>query len=164
MTDRRREVEDLRRQMAEADADILRGLQRRAKLARQVGELGQGGGSFASEREQLALLEQMAGEDLPGEVVKGVFREIHAATSSLERPARVAFVAPEGGFCQVAAEQHFGLAATLIATDSPELALDELRRRRADFAVFPFESSVEGPLQASVEALSATELSLAAKI
>ena len=44
MSDRRRELEDLQRQQVEADLDILRGLQRRAQLARRIGELGPQGG------------------------------------------------------------------------------------------------------------------------
>ena len=149
--------------MAQADAEMLRALQRRARLAKQVGELG-GGGSAVSERDQMGMLEGMAGEDLPAEMVRGVFREIHAATSSLERPSRVAYVAPEGGFGQVAALKQVGIGATLIPVSSSELAIDEVRRQRADLAVIPFESSVEGPLQASVEALAETDLSLGMKI
>src|SRR6266404_5134267 len=102
MSDRRRELEDLRRQMSEADAEILRGLQKRAHIARQIGALGLGGPSSAvAEREQLALLEKMADDDLPSEVVRAVFLEIRAATASLERPARVAYVGLEGGFAHV---------------------------------------------------------------
>jgi chorismate mutase/prephenate dehydratase len=165
MSDRRREVEDIRRQMAEADAEILRGLQRRAQLARQIGALGQvAPASAVTERENLALLEKAAADELPGEVVRAVFREVRAATAPLERVARVAYVGPEGGFAHVAAQRQFGMGGTLAAAESVELAIDEVARNRADFAVIPFESSVEGPLQTSVEALTATDLSLAAKI
>lgn len=148
---------------------MLRALQRRARLARQIGELGPVGGSggagaAASERDLLGMIEQAVGDDLAPEVVRAFLRQAHAATSSLERQARVAFVAPEGGFCQVAAQKHFGLGATLVLAETTELALDEVRRQRADYAVFPFESTLEGPMQSSVEALSATELSLTAKI
>ena len=148
MTDRRRELEDLRRQMAEADSEILRGLQHRAQLAKKIGALGPGApSSLVTEREQLAVLEKMAADDLPSEVVRAVFREVRAATASLERPARVAYVGPEGGFAHVAAQRQFGLGATLSASESVELAIDEVARQRADFAIIPFESSVEGPLQ-----------------
>jgi len=149
---------------------MLRALQRHAKLARQIGEIGPTGGGAgaaagaANERDVLGMVEQSMGDDLPLEVVRAFLRQAHAATSSLERPARVAFVAPEGGFCQVAAQKHFGLGATLVLAETTELALDEVRRQRADYAVFPFESTLEGPLQSSVEALSASELSLTAKI
>jgi chorismate mutase/prephenate dehydratase len=165
VTDRRREVDELRRQMTEADVEMLRVLQRRARLARQVGELGPGGGAGgANERDVLGIVEESMADDLPPEVIRAFLRQVHAATASLERPARVAYVAPEGGFCQVAAQKHFGLAATLLLAETTELALDEVRRQRADYAVFPFESTLEGPLQSSVEALSSTELSLTAKI
>src|SRR4051812_7969650 len=111
MTDKRREADDLRKQMAETDADILQTLQKRARLARKLGALQTAAPSGASEREQLSLLEKEAGEDLPAEAVRAVFREIHAATVSLERPSRVAYVGPEGGFGHVAARQHFGASA-----------------------------------------------------
>jgi chorismate mutase/prephenate dehydratase len=165
MTDRRRELEELRRQMAETDTEILRGLQRRAQIARQIGQFGAAPPiSLVTEREQLALLEKMAADDLPGDVVRAVFREVRAATAPLERPARVAYVGPEGGFAHVAAQRQFGIGATLVAAESVELAVDEVARHRAEFAVIPFESSVEGPLQASIEVLSANDLSLAAKV
>jgi chorismate mutase/prephenate dehydratase len=163
MTDRRREVDDLRRQMNEADLEMLRALQRRAKLARQIGDLG-GAAGGASERDVLGMVEHTMGEDLAPDVVRAFLRQAHAATSSLERPARVVFVAPEGGFCQAAAHRQFGLGATFVLAETTELALDEVRRQRADFAVFPFESTLQGPFPSSVEALSATELSLTAKI
>jgi chorismate mutase/prephenate dehydratase len=116
------------------------------------------------DREELALLEKMAEGDLPAETIKSVFREVHAATFSFERPARVVYVGPEGGFGQIAAQQHFGMSSNFAVAETSDLAVDEVARQRADFAVIPFESSVEGPLQTSVEALSNTELSLAAKI
>jgi chorismate mutase/prephenate dehydratase len=164
MTDRRRELEELRRQMAEADAEILRGLQHRAQIARQIGALGPAPISLVTEREQLGALEKLAGDELPGDAVRAVFREIRAATAPLERAARVAYVGPEGGFAHVAAQKQFGIGATLATAESVELAVDEVTRQRADFAVIPFESSVEGPLQASIEVLSNADLSLAAKI
>src|SRR4051812_25944207 len=157
MSDRRREVEGLRRQMADADADILKALQRRARVARQIGSLGAGAASSPmGDREELALLEKMAEGDLPAETVKSIFREVHAATFSFERPARVVYVGPEGGFGQIAAQQHFGTSSNLAVAETSDLAVDEVSRQRADFAVIPFESSIEGPLQTSVEALSNT--------
>jgi chorismate mutase/prephenate dehydratase len=167
MTDRRREVAELRRQMAEVDQEVLKGILQRARLARQLGDLeSRQPGSIppASEREVSVDIEQLVGDDMPIDAVRSLFRAIHTATSALERPARVACAGPEGGFAQLAARQRFGQAAPLIAAESPEAALDQVQRRRADFAIFAFESSIEGPLQASVEALVQSELSLAAKV
>jgi chorismate mutase/prephenate dehydratase len=168
MSDRRREVAELRREMTEADQEILRGILRRARLARRVGELeASSTGSMPpnAERDFFAALEQEAsGEDLPFDAIKALFRHIHATTSSLERPSRVAYVGPEGGFGHLAAQRRFGQAAPVVATEAPELALDQVQRRRADFAVFPFESSTDGPLQSAIDALSRSDLSLVAKV
>src|SRR5262252_11234 len=168
MTDRRSEVAELRRQMADADQEILRGILRRARLARQVGELESrqpGSLAPAPERDLIGELEQQAGgEELPFDIVRALFRHIHATTSSLEQPSRIAYVGPEGGFGQLAVQRRFGRVAPLVSTEAPDLALDQVQRRRADFAVFPFESSMEGPLQSAIEAMAESELSLIAKI
>ncbi|HEY3594549.1 MAG TPA: prephenate dehydratase domain-containing protein [Polyangiaceae bacterium] len=167
MTDRRREVAELRRQMAEVDQEVLRGILQRARLARKMGELEThqpGSIPPAAERDVLIDLEQQVADDLPIEAVRTLFRAIHEVTSAIERPSRIACAGPEGSFAQLAARHRFGAAAVLVSVETPEAALDHVQRRRADFAVFPFESTTEGPLQASVEALSQSEISMAAKV
>src|SRR5882672_5337905 len=165
MSDHRRELEDLRRRMAEVDVEILRGLESRAALARQVGKLSAGDATFlpGHDHEALTALERLAGDKLPVEAVRSVFREVHAATLSLEAPVRVSYVGPEGNFCRVAAVMQFGAGAQLTPAPEAAAALDEVTRRRVDFAVVPWESSVEGPIQASILALLATDLTLVAK-
>ena len=87
-------------------------------------------------------------DDLPIEVVRAVFREAHAATASLERPARVAFVGPGAGFRRRRGAAALRLGRNFGHRRAVALALDDVARQRADYAVFPFESSLEGPLQA----------------
>jgi chorismate mutase/prephenate dehydratase len=166
MTDHRRDLQELRQHMIEADGEILRALQKRARLARQIRELGSSAQPIlrAAEQELLQKLEAAGASDLPADAVRAVFREVHAATAALERPARVAFVRPEGGYAQVVARTQFGAAAELCAVDTVPAALDEVARRRSDYAVIPIESSLDGPMHESVEALAATEMLLIAKL
>jgi chorismate mutase/prephenate dehydratase len=164
MSDGRREADELRKQMAQTDADILETLQQRARLARRLGGLGAAAPSAPNEREHLELLEKAATEELPRDVIRAVFREVHAATASLERPSTVAYAGPEGGFCHLAARQKFGAGAPFLLGEGAAGALDEVTRRRADYAVVPFESSSEGPVHASLEALAATDLMLVSKV
>jgi chorismate mutase/prephenate dehydratase len=163
MSDRRRDISDLRQQMAETDGEILRMLQKRARLARQVGDLGPGG-QAGTQEELLQKLEAQGASDLPPEAVRAVFREVHAATAALERPSRIAFVRPEGGYAHVVARRRFGAAADLVAVDTVPAALDEVTRKRADHAVIPVESSVDGPTHESFAALAATDLPLTEKL
>jgi chorismate mutase / prephenate dehydratase len=166
MAEHRRDREELRQHMAEADGEILRALQKRARLARQIRELGGATQPIpgGTEQELLQKLEAAGASDLPPDAVRAVFREVHAATAALERPARVTFVRPEGGYAEVVARIEFGAAADLAPVDTVPAALDEVTRHRADFAVIPVESSLDGPMHESVEALAATELLLIAKL
>ena len=91
--------------MTEADVEMLRALQRRAKLARQIGEIGKAGGgagsSAGAERDVLGLVDQSMIDDSPIEVVRAFLRQAHAATSSLSS-ARLASLSwlPKAGFAR----------------------------------------------------------------
>src|SRR3954462_15583941 len=108
MTDRRREAEDLRRRMAEADVEILRAFEKRAELARELGKVRPAGPPSlpSNEREQIEALERAAAEDLPPGVVRAIFREVHAGTLPFESPVRAAYAGPDGGFRYVAARKQ----------------------------------------------------------
>jgi chorismate mutase/prephenate dehydratase len=73
---------------------------------------------------------------------------------------KVAYVGPEGGFCHQTALGYFGVTTALHSSATAAEALDEVSRTRAAFAVFPFESSVDGLVQSSVTALAETDLVL----
>lgn len=164
MTVRKRELEELRRQMADLDVEILRVLERRARLAKEVGALrGPGATSLpVHDREQLRAVEALAQEELPPGALSSVLREVHAATLPFEQSVRVAAVGPEGGFGELAARKELGTGAALVAVDGPADAFEEVTRNRADYAVVPYESSHEGLNQATIIALTATKLTLVA--
>lgn len=148
--------------MAELDVEVLRVLEKRARMAKRIGALhGEGPLPLpAHDGQRLDELEAMAEEELPKGAIRSVLREVHASTLALERPVRVALVGPEGGICEIAARRELGLAAEMIPVESPQEAIDEVKRGRADYALFPLESSSEGPVQASLVALTASDLML----
>lgn len=151
--------------MADIDVEILRALEKRARVAKEVGALrGTSPVTLpAQEREQLQAVEAMAQEELPPGAVESVLREVHATTLALEQPVRVAYVAPEGGLCHLAARQQFGAGAKWVPAEGSAGAFDEVARGRAEYAVVPFESSLEGPLQSSIMALTNAELIIIAE-
>jgi len=163
MTDAK-EVAALREKIAVLDREILERLDQRAKISKRIHGLAETGSSIdVNESEWLnGLVAQSSGE-LPQQSLRAIFGEIRAAARSLEQPARVAYVAPDGGFCHRTALAHFGAAMTGISSPSVTEALDEVVRGRAAYAVFPYESSVDGLIQPSVSALAKTELVLVAE-
>lgn len=161
MSDERRDRSDLRDKLAEIDREILERLDARARVSRSLGARAGAEPSLdVGEREWLEALVRAGSGDLPPESVRAVFGQIRAAARALERPVGIAYVGPEGAFCHEAAVAHFGASARFIATPGIAEALEEVVRGRAGFAVFPFESSVDGLVQPAVTALAETDLML----
>jgi chorismate mutase/prephenate dehydratase len=162
MSDGRREVDDLRQEMAKLDAQLLTALEKRGKAARRIGELrkDQPAALPLNDRASLRALVARAAGDMPQEALREIFREVFAACLALELPVHVAYVGPEGGAGHAAARGRFGANANLVSCESTPAALEELTRRRAEFAVVPFETSTDGPVQATIGALTASELKI----
>jgi len=156
----RKQVEQLREQMGAADKEVLRILEARAKMAREVGKLTRDEPVAPNllDRTSIDELTENATGDLPKESVRQIFKTVYAACASLEGPTRVAFVGAEGSLGHVAARNVFGAGVQAHANESPIAALEELARGRADFALAPYESSHEGPVLSTILALKQTDL------
>ncbi len=159
MTDARREMSNLREQLAALDREIVERLDARARISRGIASHAPAELSIdVGEREWMEGLVAASSGDMPKESLRAVLGSVRAAARAIEQPAKVAYVGPEGGFGNETALAHFGATATTFAAAGVREALDEVVRGRATFAVLPFESSVDGLVQPSVTALSETEL------
>jgi chorismate mutase/prephenate dehydratase len=165
MADSKREVAAIRERVAALDVEIVERLDARARLSReiQVHMEGEPATADAREREWLERLERASTGDMPTESLRAIFRQVRAEARGIEQPSRIAYLGPEGGFCHLTARGYFGANCQYIECATVAEALDEVVRSRAVFAVFPFESSVDGLVQSSVTALAATELVLVAE-
>jgi chorismate mutase/prephenate dehydratase len=160
MSDHKREVDKLRQEIAQLDEQLTVSLEKRARAARAIGELVRGEAPALPLRDRAfveTLIAQSKG-DLTPEALRAIFREIQAACVGLELTVRVAVLGPEGGAGHAAAREQFGLSVTCLMTESAEEALDAVDRGRADFAMLPYETSVDGPVQTTLLALTAREL------
>ncbi len=149
MADSKREADELREDLARADLQILAALEKRARAASRLGEIHKDLPSSLPVTDQAAiraLVARSSGE-LPQQALVQIFREIFAACLALELPVKVAYVGGEGGAAHSATLGRFDHASNLIAVETTEAALDEVARRRAEFAVVPFETSSEGPVR-----------------
>jgi chorismate mutase/prephenate dehydratase len=160
MTDERRDRSDFRDKLAEIDREILERLDARARLSRGQAARAADASADVDEREWLDALVRAGSGDMPEASVRAVFGQIRAAARALEQPVGIAYVGPDGSFCHEAALAHFGAAARLVSAPGIAEALDEVARGRVGYAVFPFESSVDGLVQPAVTALAETDLML----
>lgn len=163
--EKKRQVAEIRERIAAVDVEIRERLDIRARLSRQIHALLEGEPSLADvgEREWLEALTAEANGDLPAAELQAIFRQIRAAARALEQPVKVAYLGPEGGFCHELARGYFGASTVFVECGTPAEVLEEVDRGRALYAVFPFESSVEGLVLASLTALENTDLVLVAE-
>lgn len=165
MTDSKREIDELRQEIAKLDAQLLVALEKRARAARKIGELkkDQLPALPLQDRASIQALAMRASE-MPQESLRSIFREVFAACLALELPVKIAFVGCEGGPGHVAARSRFGVNAQLVAAESSAAALDEVSRKRAEFAVVPFETSTDGPVQSTIVALVQSDLRISEQL
>jgi chorismate mutase / prephenate dehydratase len=160
--DEKKRLDELRGQLAELDHQILRLLERRARIGQDI--LRQRGGTarFApiADGPHLQALEALVAPPLSPVAIREAFVAIDAACRLLETAPRVAFVGHEGGFGWRAARDHFGVAAEFIHSENSASALEEVAGSRAEFAVVPYESLSDGPIFPTIQAIAAQGLKL----
>lgn len=161
-------LKPLREQIDAIDAQILDLLNRRARLAQEVGHVKAETNApvFRPEREAQVL--RGVGERNPGPLasadVQTIFREIMSSCRALERRVNVAYLGPEGTFSEQAVYQQFGHAVEGV----PCVSIDEVFRATeagtADFGVVPVENSSEGAINRTLDLLLQTTLSISGEL
>ena len=154
----------LRSQIDAVDRELLDLVNRRARLAQEVGEIKKREGSvvFRPEREAQVIdgLKSANAGPLPVDSVAPIWREIMSACRALETPTRVAYLGPAGTFSELAALGYFGASIVRV----PCASIDEVVRTTpagaADFGVVPVENSTEGVVARSLDLLLTTPLFL----
>jgi len=146
--------------MAQLDAQLVALLNTRARAARRIGELRREHPASLPIGDHGAIRELVAqsAADMPQQPLREILSAVFAACLALELPVHVAFAGPAGGPAHAAARGRFGQTASLAGVDTVASAIDEVSRKHAEYAVVPFETSAEGPVQATIAALVASEL------
>ena len=107
MTD---QLKQLRDRIDGIDDEILRLVNDRAQLAREIGGLKVGGACYRPEREAQVVrrLQAKNSGPLPMGAVAHLFTEIISACRAIEEALSAAFLGPRGTFSEEAALKHFG--------------------------------------------------------
>jgi chorismate mutase/prephenate dehydratase len=141
-------LKKLRAEIDALDDQILTLLNRRAKVALEVGGIKSERGLkfYVPEREAEILRRLTAANPgpFPNEGLKAIFREIISASMSLEKPLSVAFLGPRATFTHQACLKHFGESAQFVPQINLSEVFDAVERNVADFGVVPIENSSEG--------------------
>ena len=155
-------LSELRIQIDAVDRELLALLNRRARVAEEVGQIKRAEGApvFRPEREVQVIeqLRQVNQGPLRPTALSAIWREIMSACRSLESPQRVAFLGPAGTFSEEAALAFFGASIERV----PCVSFDEVFRAAAagtaDYGVVPVENSTEGVVARSLDLFLNTPL------
>jgi chorismate mutase/prephenate dehydratase len=157
-------LESLREQIDALDRDLLDTLNRRARLAQQVGTLKHSEGSavFRPEREAQVIegLKALNRGPLATASVAPIWREIMSACRALETPLGVAYLGPAGTFSEIAALGYFGSSIVRVPCASIDEVFRAVSAGAADFGVVPVENSTEGMVARSLDLFLHTPLTI----
>jgi chorismate mutase / prephenate dehydratase len=140
--------EELLKQLAEEDRDLVRLLNRRAKtlvkIAKSRKRAGQAPLVFAEEAERINKASAGGRGPLPEAAVQAALREVVSGCRSLVRELRVAFLGPLYTYSHLAAISHFGQSVELAPVGSIAAVFEEVNRGQAEFGLVPIENSTDG--------------------
>lgn len=160
-------LEELRAAIDQVDSELLAALNRRAALSLEVGRVKALSGApvFRPEREA-ALLEGLVranGGPLPADHLLAVYREVLSSSRALQRPLRVAYLAPEGTFSHMAAQEYLGQANEFVPAGSLRAVFDAVQKRACDLGAVPIENSLNGTVGQSLDSFACHEVSVRAE-
>lgn len=161
-------LKPLRDQIDAIDAQLLDLLNRRARVAQEVGHVKNTVDApvFRPEREAQVL--RGIAERNPGPLgnneLQTIFREIMSACRSLEKKVIVAYLGPEGTFSEQAVYQHFGKSINAIPCASIDEVFRAAEAGTADFGVVPIENSTEGAISRTLDLLMQTPLTISSEV
>jgi chorismate mutase/prephenate dehydratase len=161
-------LKPLREQIDAIDSQILDLLNRRARIAQEVGHVKAETNApiFRPEREAQVL--RTVAERNPGPLlatdVQTVFREVMSACRALEKRVTVAYLGPVGTFSEQAVYQQFGHAVEGLPCASIDEVFRATEAGTADFGVVPVENSAEGAINRTLDLLLQTTLLISGEI
>ena len=157
---------ELREQIDHLDDEMLKLVNQRAALAKQIGHLKEDGVILRPEREAQVLLrlQQQNSGPLANSAVVRLFTEIISQCRALEAPLTIAYLGPEGTFTEAAALKRFGSAIK----EQSCATIDEVFRTVASgsvhYGMVPVENSSEGAVGRTLDLLMDSTLQICGEV
>ena len=162
------ELTEYRDQINEIDDQILRLLQKRAEISKQVGAIKSETGvpSVYVPHRHKQVIERLKARNqgtFPENALEAIWTEILSASRSLQESERVAFLGPVGSFGHLAALCHFGASTELIPVRPQADIFTEVESGRSDYGVVAIENSLQGTVRDVLERFQRTPLWICAE-
>jgi chorismate mutase/prephenate dehydratase len=161
-------LEELRKQIDEIDAGLVKLLNKRAEVVVEVGKLKNQGARpiYAPDREKEVFAKIAAANKgpLPDKCLQAVWRELMSGSFVLERPLRIAFLGPEGSFSHTAAVLKFGQSVEYEAVTDIRGIFEEVSKGHSDLGIVPVENTAGGGVIETLDALVDSDVMICAEV
>lgn len=163
-------VADARAQIDRLDQQIQGLITERARWARRIGlakAAEQAAAEYYRADREAQVLRRVVDRNqgpLSNEELVRVFREIMSACLAQQEPLKIAYLGPEGTFCQVAVHRHFGQSVRSLPLATVDEAVQEVEAGAADYAVVPVENSSEGAVINTLDVLLQSPLRICGEV
>ena len=162
------DLDPLREKIDAIDTELLRLLNERACVAKEIGAIKNREGLpvYSPEREDRVLrglVDRSVGPLTP-DAIRSIYREIMSASLALEKNMAIACLGPSGSLSHQAAKSKFGSSVRYLFFSHTEDVLHDVKRDEADCGVVPINDSEHGLANSTLDQLAETDLSICAEI
>ena len=166
--DPRKKLTSLRKKIDDLDRHIIRFLNERAFIVKDVGRLKsrKGEGMYVPTRER-EIYENILKENkgpLSDNALKAIYREIMSSSLALEKNLKIAYLGPEATFTHLSAIKKFGSQVEYTSCDSISEVFREVEITRADYGVVPVENSTEGVVSHTLDMFINSDLKICSEV
>jgi chorismate mutase/prephenate dehydratase len=165
------QIERIRGKIDEIDVNILKLLEKRIKLSKQLGAIKKKAGTPIHDRARerqilLNVIKQASQAGISPSEVESIFREIIAACRRAQgEQFSVAYLGPRGTFCEQAARAFFkNVNVSLVECLSIADVFRAVSVGETNYGVVPVENSTEGSVDITLDLLFESSLRICGEI
>lgn len=163
------DLDPLRAQIDAIDTELLRLLNERARVAKEIGTIKNRDGLpiYSPERENRvlrSLVERSQGLLTP-QAIHAIYREIMSASLALEKDIAIACLGPSGSSSHQAARAKFGSSVRYLFLADVAEVIAEVKADKADCGVIPIDDPEHGLANPTLDQLAESDkLAICAEI
>jgi len=161
-------LHNLRKNIDKIDSRILRLLNERAELTKEIGRVKTRSGKdvYVPDRESKIykkLTKQNKGP-LSDKSIIAIYKEIMSGSLGLEKEIVIAYLGPRYTFTHLAALKKFGSSVNYTSCNNITDVFNEVEKENADYGVVPIENSIEGAVNHTLDMFIDSHLSVCSEV
>ncbi|MBU0545143.1 MAG: prephenate dehydratase [Proteobacteria bacterium] len=161
-------IVDLRNFIDEIDCNILKLINKRLILAKEIGLVKAREGNkvldIARESTLIQRLNKLNEGPLSKSALHHVFAEIIAASREIQKNHSVAYLGPEATFTHIAAINYFGQSVNYVPQMTIRDIFCEVEKGACHYGVVPVENSIEGSVNYTLDLFFESDLKICAEL